>query len=360
MRLPDDFDEKPGFSPTVVMTVVAVTLFVGIILGVVLFLNNSPRSGGSKPTPQGSAGASAEINNSGTGNLPSGSNLTPGDLSFWDMFPESTTEPVITEAPAEKKEDPSTDGQHTLIKYADGTEEWVLISPKLPKHVYDFTKLVCQSGLMKYYENGKKVSYVGVDISEEQDYVDFAKVKKAGIEFVMLRAGARGYSTGQLILDEYFLDNLKRATNAGLDVGVYFCSQAVTEEEAIEEVNLIVQNLGEYDIDYPIVFQMEKIGNDVARTNSLSRSDKTVIASAFLRAVEDAGYKSMLYGDKEWLIKEIDMSKLTAYDVWLAQQGDIPDYPYNFAMWQYNYKGSVDGIAGYVNLNISFIKYAEK
>ncbi len=360
MRLPDDFDDKgPGLTPTVVMTIGAVTLFVGIILGIVLFINSDSHGRNTNHNAQSNTMASADTN---AGNTEiTGGSLSPGDFDFWDMFPESTPKPTATPKPVEEKtSNPATDGKHTLIKYADGTEEWVLISPNLPKHVYDFTKLVCQSNLMKYYENGKKVSYVGVDISQEQDYVEFPKVKKAGIDYVMLRAGVRGYSTGQLIMDEYFLDNLKRATNAGLEVGVYFDSQAVTVEEAREEAQMVLQNIADYDVNYPIAFRMEQIGNDAARTDVLTRSEKTDIAIAFLQAVEDAGYKSILYGNKEWLIKEVDMSKLTAYDVWLSQPQDIPDYPYNFAMWQYDYEGNIDGIAGGVNLNISFIKYTEK
>ena len=116
----------------------------------------------------------------------------------------------------------------------------MLISPYLPKNEYDFTNLVCQSDVMKYYVDGKQASYSGVDISKLQDYVDFGKVKKAGIDFVMLRVGARGYGTGQLILDDYFSDNLKRATDAGLNVGAYFFSQAITKEEAVEEANMVL------------------------------------------------------------------------------------------------------------------------
>ena len=212
---------------------------------------------------------------------------------------------------------------------------------------------------MKYYENGKQTSYVGVDISKFQDYVDFVKVKKAGIDFVMLRVGARGYGTGQLILDEYFLDNIKRATDAGLNVGVYFYSQAISEAEAIEEANMVLRNLGDYKISYPVAYDMELVENDTARTDILTREEKTAIAKAFLDTVAAAGHKTLLYGNKEWLIKEIDMSKLTAYDVWLSQAADIPDYPYRFSMWQYSYEGSVDGITGYVDMNISFVSQSQ-
>ena len=105
---------------------------------------------------------------------------------------------------------------------------------------------------------------------------------------------------------------------------------------------------------------MEPITNDTARIDNLSKSEKTDIAKTFLDTVQAAGYKPMIYGNKEWLIKQVDLSKLTAYDVWLSQQSDVPDYPYKFSMWQYSTDASIDGIAGYADLNISFIDYSEK
>ncbi len=366
MRLPDDYEERSGLTPTVVTAIMAVTLFVGVILVIVLLMNSSPNK--KKPVvQQNNVDASVEATTDrvvypDTDELLTGSNLSPEDLDFWDKYPEETEEPTVeaTEESIVKEEnDPSTDGKHTLVQTQEG-EEWVLISPYLPKHEYDFTKLVCQSDLMKYYEDGKQVSYVGTDISKYQDYVDFVKLKKAGINFVMLRVGARGYGSGQLVLDEYFLDNIKRATDAGLEVGVYFFSQAINETEAIEEANMVLENIKDYKIAYPVAFDMEYIPNDTARIDNLSKAEKTAITKAFLDTIQNAGYKAMIYGNKEWLIKEIDMSKLTAYDVWLAQETDIPDYPYKFTMWQYNTEASLDGIAGYANLNISFIDYSEK
>jgi len=398
MRLHDDYNDRSGMTPTVVSAIVAVTLFVAGILVLVLMMNDKGHNHRGSAAQSGSvaqqsspvqSGSAAQQNGSGQSGvtvqqggamqqagasspvivypdadeLVSGSTLTPADFDFWDMYPPSpspTFSPQPTATPAPEENDPSKDGKHTLIKYADGKEEWVLISPYLPKHDYDFTKLVCQSGLMKYYEDGKQTSYVGVDVSKFQDYIDFVKVKKAGVDFVMIRLGARGYGTGQLILDEYFTDNMKRASDAGLDVGVYFFSQAVTVEEAVEEANMVLQNLAEYQITYPVAFDMEKIENDTARTDELTKTDRTAITKAFLDTIAAAGYKTVIYGNKEWLIKEVDMSKLTAYDVWLAQEEDIPDYPYKFTMWQYDKEGSIDGIAGYADLNISFIDYSEK
>lgn len=364
MKLPDDYEGNSTMTPTVIAATIAVTLFVAAVLVVVLIMNNDVGDSHRQPLgSQANVGASSPVISNSDGEQLTQGSLHPDELDFWGMYPQPTEEPqpAVTEPPRELVEtDPATDGRHTLVSHADGTEEWVLINPSLPKHGLDFTRLVCQSGLMKYYEDGKKVSYVGVDISESQKYIDFVKVKKAGIDFCMIRAGARGYGSGQLITDEYFDENIKRATDAGLEVGVYFFSQAVSEEEAVEEANRVLEQLGEYKITYPIVFDMELIPNDTSRIESLTRAQKTSIAKAFLDTIAAAGYKGMIYGNKKWLIQEIDLSKLTAYDTWLSQQGDMPDYPYRFGMWQYSFGGSVEGIVGKVNLNISFIDYSEK
>ncbi len=368
MRLPDDYEEHSGMTPTVVSAIVAVTLFVGVILAVVLMMNNQKtnhkNAGQVMNQIQEQTVYSANDKYPDTDELVTGSTLSPDDFDFWNMYP--TVTPAVTEAPKKTSEpekvenDPSKDGKHTMVHTADGKEEWILISPYLPKHEYDFTKLVCQSNLMKYYEDGKQVSYVGTDISKYQDYVDFVKLKKAGIDYVMLRVGARGYGSGQIVIDEYFTDNIKRASDAGLEVGVYFFSQATTEQEAVEEANVVLENIKDYQITYPVAFDMEHIENDTARIDNLTKADKTTITKAFLDTIQNAGYKPIIYGNKEWLLKEIDMSKLTAYDVWLSQMEDIPDYPYKFTMWQYSTNASIDGIAGYANLNISFIDYSEK
>lgn len=364
MKLPDDSNDRSEMTPTIISTIVAVSLFVLIILLMMIIINYKklmPRQTQTAQTPT-AVSAEADDGYPDTKDLIGDSSLTPDDFDFWDMYPEATPEPEkepeATAAP--EANDPSTDGKHTLVVNADGEEEWVLISPYLPKHSYDFTKLVCQSDLMKYYEDGRQVSFVGTDISKAEGYVDFNKLKKAGIDFVMLRVGARGYSSGQLVLDDYFLDNIKRASDAELEIGVYFFSQAVTEAEAIEEANMVLEQIKDYTVRYPIAFDMEYVDNDTSRVEGVSRADKTTIAKAFLDTVQAAGYEPIIYGNKEWLIKQIDLSKLTGYDVWLSQQEDIPDYPYQFSMWQYDRQATIDGIAGYANLDISFIDYSEK
>lgn len=313
--------------------------------------------------------------------------LTASDLDFWDMYPN---EPQFVEnnelensadrengsngnGSAAKYEeeakrveeeeianDPSRDGKHTLLTYADGTEEWVLINPYLEQNTYDYTNLQMKADKMSYYDNGRSVSYLGADLSKYNGEVDFAALKEEGIDFVMIRLGARGYGSGQIALDEKFEEYITKATGAGLEVGVYFFSQAITAEEAVEESNFIVQTLANYKITYPIAFDMEYVQNDKARVEALSREEKTAVAKAFLQNTKVAGYHPMIYGTKEWLIREIDLTKLTEYDIWLSQQKDIPDYPYKFQMWQYTLEGKTGGVNGDVGLNISFVDYSEK
>lgn len=254
----------------------------------------------------------------------------------------------------------SEDGVEQIkVTLSDGSEELVDLNPNLKTSDYDYTKLMYQKPVMKYYVDGKKASYFGMDITKDQGVVDFNKFKKAGGEFVMLKLGGRGYSSGQMIVDEKFSDYVKGATDANLHIGAYFFSQAVTVEEAEEEAELVIQQLQGNRIDYPVVFRMETIGGDVARVDDLNNEERTKVSDAFLSKVKDAGYIPMLYGDKEWLVTRYNMEDLKDYEVWLAQEGDVPDYPYQFGMWQYTTVGSVEGISGNVKLDISFKNYAD-
>jgi len=360
-----DHKDNNAFSLSLTLTMALVCIFIACLFLVVLLVNRS-KVQNDHETVQSMEQENVINTETGTvadiDHILSGEKRTPADLDFWDKYPEKTSEEVAPtpEPTSEPKEDPSTDGKHTLVVKDDGKEEWVLINQYLPKHEYDFTRLVCQSDLMKYYSDGRLVSFVGIDVSKLQDYIDYTKVKKAGIDYVMVRVGARGYSSGQLVLDDYYSENIKRAADAGLQVGVYFFSQAVDTQEAVEEAKLVIEAIKDYSITYPVAFYMDGVSGDTSRIDRLTRQERTSIAKAYLDTVAQAGYIPLLYGDKECLIKQLDLSKLTAYDVWLSQLSDIPDYPYKFSMWQYSTKGSVDGISGYVNMNISFLDFTEK
>lgn len=411
MRLPGENDDM-GARLSMKYMVIGVSLSLLLILGVVMLTNNAnkPRKGNSTQQVNSVVAVEHEADGEEGDNISGetsvelaeqynltshGSSrmkdierlyrenkLTASDLDFWDMYPKNDPELISAEKADEEKDskeesskkegnkysdyeeeqeqDPANDGKHTLLTYADGSEEWVLINPYLEKNTYDFTKLTMKSDKMAYYQDGKKNSYLGADISKYNGEVDFVSLKESGIDFVMLRLGARGYGSGQIMLDEKFADNITKATEAGLDIGIYFFSQAITTDEAVEEANFIMQNLSNYKITYPVAFDMEYVQNDTARIETLSREQKTSITKEFLDTVKNGGYKPMIYGTKEWLIKQIDLTKLTGYDIWLSQQEDVPDYPYQFQIWQYTLDGQVGGVNGEVDLNISFIDYSEK
>lgn len=379
MRLPGD-DGRRSNSHSVFYMILGVSAFVLVLLFTVMKDNHKgeKNKSGTDIVKQQEAAAEPE-----TAAPEPEQKLRAEDLDFWDMYPvdEKDTEKTQTETKntddmeedseqdsyAQKKdeivqEDPSTDGKHTLVKTSDGKEEWVLISPYLTKNTYDFKNLSESANLRKYTDNGKKISYVGVDISKHNGNVNFNSIKAAGVDFVMLRLGARGYSTGQISLDDNFIENMEAAIEAGLDIGVYFYSQAISQEEVLQEANFVIQNLEPYraHITYPVAFDMENVANDKARIDGLSREDKTAIASTFLSGVQAAGYAPMVYGNKEWLIKNIDLAKLQDYDVWLSQEQDVPDYPYQFAMWQYTTTGVLNGVTGDASLNLCFVSYSDR
>lgn len=388
MKLPGE-EESGGTGLPVIYMIVGVTLFVLVLMFVLLQSNSKKNSGSDYLKELQAEQEKAAIVEAETEQTEQeGRKLRAEDLDFWDMYPveeetgqeQTTSEKSSGTSFAERAErereerkqkeletqaeldDPSTDGKHTLVTTPDGKEEWVLVSPYLAKNTYDFTKMEDKAGLKRYMENGKKTSYVGADISKQTGTVNFTGLKAAGVDYVMIRLGSRGYSTGQISIDENFKENIEGAIAEGLDIGVYFYSQAINQDEAVQEVNFVIQNLEPYrgSVKYPVAFDMEFVANDEARIDGLSREDRTAITSAFLEGVKTAGYIPMLYGDKEWLIKEVDLAKLQDYDVWLAQETDIPDYPYQYAMWQYSSSGVLNGINGDANLNICFIGYSQR
>ena len=392
MRLPGEEEAGGGMGPSVIYMIVGVSAFILIVL-LAVFRNNDKKSGGSEYLQEVQRQQQETVQEEQLAIQEDGEaapKRRAEDLDFWDMYPEETGEPEQEKKPVEssnanpykekaekekekdreaerqkeeeERNDPATDGKHTLITNRDGSEEWVLISPYLKKNTFDFTNMEDKAGLKRYMENGRKTSYVGVDISKHTGKIYFPSLKAAGVDYVMIRLGSRGYSTGQITLDENFKENIEGAIEAQLDVGVYFYSQAISQDEAIQEANFVVQNLEPYrgKVKYPIAFNMGFVSNDKSRIEGLSREDKTMVTVSFLEGVKAAGYVPMVYGDKEWLLKEVDLTKLQDFDVWLSQEEDIPDYPYLYSMWQYDTDGVLNGIDGGADLNICFVGYSER
>lgn len=222
------------------------------------------------------------------------------------------------------------------------------------KNSYDMTGFQ-GTGLSKKYVSGDDVkSMVGIDVSKFQGEIDWQQVKEAGVEFAILRVGIRGYGTGEMKIDDRFYENCRRATEQGIRVGVYFFSAAVNEEEAVEEADFVLDAISGCVIEMPVVFDTEPIYYDDARTDDLTPNRLTSITKAFCDRIREAGYEPVIYANAKRFATVLHLEELEAYDKWLADYREAPDYPYAFKMWQFTEKGTVPGIDGYVDLDLYF------
>ena len=234
----------------------------------------------------------------------------------------------------------------------------------VPRNTYDFSKLHTdeQTGFKTYEDEENGVtSRIGIDVSEFQgEDIDWKQVRESGIEFVIIRLGYRAYGeTGELVLDDMFDRNMQGALDAGLDVGVYFFSQAITPGEAVEEAEFVLEHVRGYEIDGPIVYDTEEIKGDTARTDNNTRQEFTNYCKVFCDTIEQAGYDPMIYANMKWMAFTLDMEQLADYDFWYADYHDVPQCPYDYEIWRYSETGAVPGINANVDLNVWFQKSSE-
>ena len=235
---------------------------------------------------------------------------------------------ILTEADINaKQEDTAVNG---AAEEADGTEN---------------------TDLEFFRGNGK----LGIDVSKWNEEIDWEKVKDAGIEYAIIRCGYRGASSGSLVIDPNFTENIEGAIAADIPVGVYFFTQAVTESEAVEEASMVIHLIEEYDVDYPVFLDSESAGGK-GRADDLSVEQRTTVHNAFLQTIAAAGYETGVYGSRNWLEKQLDMERLSDYNTWLAEYTEAPGYPEYYHIWQYTSKGTVPGISTRVDLNLCYMK----
>lgn len=243
-----------------------------------------------------------------------------------------------------------------LAGCAAGEPEW---TDPVPPNNYDGQAFAVADGFLTY---NRGVSIVGVDVSTHQGEIDWEQVADAGVEFAMIRAGYRGYTEGGLFEDAQFCRNMEGALAAGLSVGVYFFSQAVTEEEAREEAEFLLSLIAPYDVTYPVVFDWERQDKENSRTRETGGETMTACTIAFCEAVEAAGYLPMVYFSPSKGYTELDLKELLDWPFWLAHytpDWQFTSFRYDFAMWQYADDGQVPGIGGKVDLNICLTDFAK-
>lgn len=192
----------------------------------------------------------------------------------------------------------------------------------------------------------------GIDVSSWQGDIDWDKVRESGIEFVIVRAGYRGSVTGSIVRDKYFDANVSGAQQAGLQVGVYFVTQAVNEAEAVEEASAVMEMCAPYNLELPIYLDVES--SNGGRGDQIDKDTRTAVCEAFCRTLENAGQSGGVYACRYWLTNNIDASRLDRYNVWLAEYRSAPLYNGYYSMWQYTSKGHVDGINGNVDFDILY------
>ncbi|MBR2937178.1 MAG: glycoside hydrolase family 25 protein [Oscillospiraceae bacterium] len=214
-------------------------------------------------------------------------------------------------------------------------------------------------GMSDFYMDGDYLSclatpsVLGIDVSFWQRDIDWPKVKQAGVEFAMIRAGARGAETGDLFEDDYAQANYAGASAAGIRVGAYFFSQAITPEEAAAEANYLLEIIKDWNIEMPLVYDWEFISAD-ARTANMDPRTLTDCAKAFCETVKNAGYTPMIYFNTNQSFDMLYLAELKDYRFWLAQYDTVLRYPYKIDMWQYSETGTVPGIEGNVDIDLYF------
>lgn len=272
-------------------------------------------------------------------------------LSLWAL--------LRTLPPAQDKHDPG-------VAYAEPGTVITYKDRQLPAFTqvglsrYDPACFTAANGRVTYAQEGK-TALTGVDVSFYQQDIDWHQVKASGIDFAMIRVGFRGYGPSGLISeDSCFRQNVTGALEAGLQVGVYFFSQAVNVWEAREEANFVLSAIQGYDVTFPVVFDWERItNNSSARTNGLPGSTMTLCAQAFCDTIAQAGYTPVVYFNQDAGYLDYDLDLLKNYGFWLAEYRSVPTFYYHFDLWQYTAKGRVPGIEGEVDLNLCFADYGK-
>ena len=196
----------------------------------------------------------------------------------------------------------------------------------------------------------------GVDVSEHQLDIDWKQVAASGVDYAYIRVGWRGYTEGGLFEDAYFERNIQGALDAGLHVGVYMFSQAVTVQEAIEEADFVLERIGKYNVTLPVVFDWDKIEAAEARSHGLTMELRTDCARAFCETVKSAGYVPCVYFNRNLGYYGYDLTRLTDYEFWFSlPKSGFPNFYYACDMWQYSFTETVPGIAEPTDMNLWFI-----
>ena len=259
-------------------------------------------------------------------------------------------------------EDPDAlpDRHAAAVELTEPTRETILeptiseteaANPTIPPERNPYDRYDFQYNRKNYLLLQNVKSYAGVDVSAYQGDIDWARVRQSGIDFAIIRLGYRGYESGKLVEDKYARENLKEAKEAGLRVGAYFFSQALSIKETDQEIDYMLDILGDAELDMPVVLDWEIPAAD-ARTANMDARTLTDIQRHFCGQMRKKGYTPMIYFNWHQSENLYYLSELEEAPFWLALYQDRMTYPWRVEMWQWTDKGEVPGIAGPVDLNV--------
>lgn len=243
--------------------------------------------------------------------------------------------------------EPVTEDDPEYHKYLENNDPYGIMTMSALWGADSLTHQNRFSGISKVY---------GIDVSYYQGNIDWKKVKNSGVEFVIIRVGYRGYgSAGTLVEDPKFKTYLDGATKAGLKVGVYFYTQAITTAEAQAEAKFVLDRIKGYSLQMPVYYDIESVDYDTGRLDSagLSKAQKTALCTAFCDTIIKSGYSAGVYANYTWLNYYIDGAGLgKKYPIWLAHYTSNTNYDQRMDMWQYSGSGTVSGISAYTDVNV--------
>ena len=224
--------------------------------------------------------------------------------------------------------------------------------PTIPPELNPYTKIDFQYNQNNYLLCQSQDSYPGIDISSYQGVIDWQQVADSGIRFAIIRLGYRGWGReGRLVEDEMARQNLRGAREAGLQVGAYFFSQALNEQEVDQEIEMMLDILDGFQPDMPLVWDWEMPVPE-ARTANMDPRTLTDLQLYYCEQVTELGYEPLIYFNWNMSRNLLYLHELEEYPFWLALYQDRMTYPYRVEMWQYTDKGRIPGIQGDVDINV--------
>ena len=262
--------------------------------------------------------------------------------------PVQVSEPVITPEPTEQ----------ILVSDGAGGTIWIDPAEDLDPFQLDLTQFTVDGDDVSYTGQGYELMR-GIDVSDYQGEIDWQAVAEENLDFAIIRVAWRGYGGGSLNEDERCRENIEGALDAGLKVGVYMFSQAISAEEGAEEAEYVLNIIKDYDIELPVFFDWEEVDAEDVRTEGIDSETLTAAALAFADTIEQAGYTPGIYSYLSLYYNTYDLNSFAGMTLWAADPGMWPEFYYDHDYWQYSFEGTISGIDTDVDLDVLFVRTDE-